>query len=93
MISVRKRKMMLKKLHAFFENRGKFLTEREYKAAVGAPYRLALITKYLGGYHRLRYYMSFYYPQWKEDAVVEEKPSTLESLRTEKDDKKEDDSE
>jgi hypothetical protein len=87
-MSVRKRRTMLRKLHLFFEARGKILNEREYSTDSGAPYRLALIEKYLGGYHRMVYYIGFYYPRWKKveepTPVVETKPDPLEALSSAK---------
>ena len=77
--------MMLRKLNLFFEARGELLGEREYSQDHAAPYRMALIQKYLGGYHRMKYYLGFYYPKWKEEkkpAPVVEEPDPLEALST-----------
>ena len=72
MSSLRKRKMMLKKLNTFFENEGRLLTEKEYMAFVGVPYRLAMIDKFMGGWSRMINFLGFYYPRWK-DLPVENK--------------------
>jgi len=65
MSSVRKRKTMLKKLNSYFSKKGELVGEREYSKDYTAPYRLETIKKHLGGWHRMVYYLGFYYPQWK----------------------------
>jgi hypothetical protein len=77
MSTVRKRKNMLRKLNQYFESEGKVLTEREYKA-VGGPYRIAAINKYIGTWPRMVHFLAFYYPQWKEVEVVEEVAPTID---------------
>ena len=84
MSTVRKRKNMLAKLNLFFRKQGKVLTEREYMAASGVPYRITMIDKYLGGWPRMVRYLEFYYPQWKAE---EEKIEVVEILVEEAEEK------
>jgi hypothetical protein len=76
---------MIRKLNTFFETQGKILTEKEYKAHVGVPYRLVTIQKFLGGWPRLVNYLETYYPKWKgqapempEEVNFPERPETPE---------------
>ena len=78
--------MMLKKLNTFFERQGRILTEKEYMAFVGVPYRLTMITKFMGGWPRMINFLGFYYPQWKEVPVEVVKPKIdLEALKSDDD--------
>jgi len=79
MISTRKRKIMLKKLNDYFATYKKIPSEKEYATRKDAPYRSAMIVKYLGGWNKMIYYLGFYYPQWKVVAapVVEAPKSAL----------------
>jgi hypothetical protein len=65
---------MLKKLNLYFTKHGRVVSEREYAKDIAAPYRLATIDKFLGGWHRMVYFLGFYYPQWKADLVVPSAP-------------------
>jgi hypothetical protein len=60
--SVRKRKVMIKKLGSFFNNLGYIPTETEYKALPEVPYRLAIINKYIGVWPRVVAHVERYYP-------------------------------
>ena len=73
MISTRKRKMMVRKLHSFFSTIGKIPTEAEYRAYTSAPYRMAFIDRYLGNWDRAVTYVQYYYPQWQDKVPVMEK--------------------
>jgi hypothetical protein len=90
MISTRKRKQIITKLNAFFEQKGKILTQEEYMKQPEVPYRIGIIRKYLRGWPQMVNFLTSYYPKWKEETktVVKEVPvkeepavDPLEALR------------
>lgn len=86
MISVRKRKTMLKKLNTFFNNEGGvLLSEHEYSLNPRTPYRLMLIKKYMGGYIKMIYFLEHYYPHWANSPIKEESAIDLSALDSEDD--------
>jgi hypothetical protein len=64
MSTVRKKKNIIRRLNAYFQNQGKILTEREYREAIGTPFRLVLIEKFLGPWPRVVSSVKHYYPSW-----------------------------
>ena len=74
MISPRKRRIMLRNINNFFQRSGKLLTETEYRASSGTPYRLDQIQRYLGGWKRMRASLFRYYPKWREQYEAEKAP-------------------
>lgn len=90
---------MLRRLNTYFLAKGRLLSEREYKEALDAPFRLIVIEKYIGRWPRVLSFLTYYYPQWKDKAVVEPveeetaqeapKKSGLEALKAKKDESSE----
>lgn len=75
MSTVRKRKMMIKKLHQYFKDQGKILSEREYMAVPQPPYRIYMIDKFLGGWPRMEAYLKHYFPEdWAHVEKVKKEP-------------------
>jgi len=87
MISARKKKLIVKKLHAYFVSLDRIPTEAEYKVIGNVPFTSAQLTSYLGGYNRAVMFVKTYYPQWKEvPKVVEAAPKiNMEALEQEDD--------
>lgn len=74
MSTVRKRKLMLRKLNTYFEHKGKILSEREYMQETQPPFRIYAIKKYLGGWPRMQAYLKYYWPAWAGKTVEEVAP-------------------
>ena len=71
MMTVRKRRIILKKLNAFFENQEKILTEIEYKNVGGTPVRLALINKFFFSYDKMVVQLKRFYKNWEIQAKAQ----------------------
>ena len=70
MISVRKRKNMIRKLHNYFSTIGYVPSENEYGKLPNPPIRRAMLDKYLGSWPRMIAYLERYYPIWKTTPKV-----------------------